>query len=146
MAEKVEPEQVKEALDAYFLKAVRSMILEDKQRPDGRKMDEVRSLSGEVGLLPRAHGTGLFNRGETQALTVATLAGPSQELWIDNMEEFSKKRYMHFYNFPPYSIGSVRRLGGGNRLEIGPGACAEQARAPGHPVQAHSRYPLREVS
>ena len=146
LAEKVEPEQVKEALDAYFLKAVRSMILEDKQRPDGRKMDEVRSLSGEVGLLPRAHGTGLFNRGETQALTVATLAGPSQELWIDNMEEFSKKRYMHFYNFPPYSIGEVRRLGGGNRREIGHGALAEKALAPVIPSKEDFPYTIRVVS
>src|SRR5690606_1820375 len=78
-AEQYDESQIKEAIETIFLKAVRSMIIEKKKRPDGRAMDEVRELGIEVGVLPRVHGTGLFNRGETQALTIATLAGPSQE-------------------------------------------------------------------
>lgn len=146
MAEELEASQIKEAIDATFLKAVRSLILEDKQRPDGRAMDEVRPVSAEVGLLPRVHGSGLFNRGETQALTVVTLAGPSQEQWIDTMEEFGKKRYIHHYNFPPYSTGEVKKIGGGNRREIGHGALAEKALVPVIPSKEEFPYTIRLVS
>ncbi len=146
LAEQFDGAQVAEAVDAYFLKAIRSMIIEKKQRPDGRKMDEVRPLSMEVGLLPRVHGSGLFNRGETQALTIATLAGPSQEQWIDTLEQFGKKRYIHHYNFPPYSTGEIKRLGGMNRREIGHGALAEKALAAMIPDKDVFPYTIRLVS
>jgi len=146
LAEDFEPAQVSEAVDVIFLKSVRAMILEDKKRPDGRAMDEVRSLSMEVGLLPRVHGSGLFNRGETQALTITTLAGPSQEQWIDTMEEFGKKRYIHHYNFPPYATGEIKRLGGMNRREIGHGALAEKALVPVIPAKDEFPYTIRVVS
>ncbi len=143
---KYDATQVREAVDAHFLKAIRALILEKKQRPDGRKMDEVRSVSAEVGLLPRVHGSGLFNRGETQALTIATLAGPSQEQWIDTLEQFGKKRYIHHYNFPPYATGEVKRMGGMNRREIGHGALAEKALAAMIPDKADFPYTIRLVS
>ncbi|MEX2361574.1 MAG: polyribonucleotide nucleotidyltransferase, partial [Patescibacteria group bacterium] len=146
LAEQFDAAQVAEAVDAYFLKAVRAMIIEQKQRPDGRKMDEVRELSMEVGLLPRVHGSGLFNRGETQALTIATLAGPSQEQWIDTLEQFGKKRYIHHYNFPPYSTGEIKRMGGMNRREIGHGALAEKALIPMIPDRETFPYTIRLVS
>jgi polyribonucleotide nucleotidyltransferase len=146
LAEQFEPGQITEAVDVVFLKAVRSMILEDKKRPDGRAMDEVRPLSMEVGILPRVHGSGLFNRGETQALTITTLAGPSQEQWIDTMEEFGKKRYIHHYNFPPYATGEIKRLGGMNRREIGHGALAEKALVPVIPAKDEFPYTIRVVS
>ncbi len=145
-ADKYEPQMVKEALDVAYLKAIRALIIEKKQRPDGRKMDEVRPLGVEVGVLPRVHGTGLFSRGETQALTVATLGGPGEEQWIDTMEEFSKKRYIHHYFFPPYATGEVKRLGGGNRREIGHGALAEKALAPMIPDRESFPYTIRLVT
>lgn len=143
---KFDATQVREAVDAHFLKAIRSLILEKKLRPDGRKMDEVRSVSAEVGILPRVHGSGLFNRGETQALTIATLAGPSQEQWIDTLEQFGKKRYIHHYNFPPYATGEVKRMGGMNRREIGHGALAEKALIPMIPDKETFPYTIRLVS
>lgn len=145
-SEQFEESLVKEALDVVFLKAVRSLILEKKQRPDGRKMDEVRPISIEVGLLPRVHGSGLFNRGETQALTIATLGAPSLEQWVETVEEIGKKRYIHHYNFPPYATGEVKRLGGGNRREIGHGALAEKALVPVIPPREVFPYTIRLVS
>lgn len=145
-AEKYDDAQVREAIDAGFLKAVRALILDKKQRPDGRKMDEIRPLSMKVGYLPRVHGSALFNRGETQALTIATLGGPAEEQWIDTMEEFAKKRYIHHYNFPPYSTGEVKRLGGGNRREIGHGALAEKALEPMIPAKEEFPYTIRLVT
>ncbi len=144
--EKYNDAQVREAVDIGFLKAVRALILEKKQRPDGRKMDEIRPLSMKVAFLPRVHGSAVFNRGETQALTVATLGGPAEEQWIDTMEEFAKKRYIHHYNFPPYSTGEVKRLGGGNRREIGHGALAEKALEPMIPTKADFPYTIRLVT
>lgn len=146
MGEQHPEHELATGLDMAFFKAIRTLILDKKQRPDGRKMDEIRALSMEVGLLPRVHGSGLFNRGETQALTIATLAGPSEELWIDTMEEFGKKRYIHHYNFPPYSTGEVKRLGGGNRREIGHGALAEKALAPMIPAKTDFPYTIRLVT
>jgi polyribonucleotide nucleotidyltransferase len=144
--EKYESGHVQEAVDVAFLKAVRSLILEKKKRPDGRAMNEIRSLSAEVGILPRVHGSGLFNRGETQALTIVTLGSPGDEQWVDTMEEFTKKRYFHHYNFPPYSTGEVKRLGGGNRREIGHGALAEKAIIPMLPERDDFPYTIRVVS
>ncbi|MBI4948075.1 polyribonucleotide nucleotidyltransferase [Candidatus Berkelbacteria bacterium] len=145
-AEDLDSALVEEALNVAYLKAIRALIIEKKQRPDGRKMDEIRELSMEVGLLPRVHGSGLFNRGETQALTVATLGGPGEEQWIDTMEENSKKRYIHHYFFPPYATGEVKKLGGGNRREIGHGALAEKGLAPMIPSKEEFPYTIRLVT
>lgn len=145
-AESFSKELVIEAVETAFFKAIRALILEKKQRPDGRKMDEVRALSMEVGLLPRVHGSGLFNRGETQALTITTLAGPGQEQWVETLEEFAKKRYIHHYNFPPYATGEIKRLGGMNRREIGHGALAEKALAGVIPSKEEFPYTIRLVS
>ncbi|HSX41807.1 MAG TPA: polyribonucleotide nucleotidyltransferase [Candidatus Saccharimonadales bacterium] len=145
-AEKYEPGLVQEAVDVGFLKAVRALIIDKKQRPDGRKMDEIRPLSMEVGYLPRVHGSALFNRGETQALTVATLGGPAEEQWIDTMEEFAKKRYIHHYFFAPFATGEVKRLGGGNRREIGHGALAEKGLEPMIPAKEAFPYTIRLVT
>ncbi|HUD21168.1 MAG TPA: polyribonucleotide nucleotidyltransferase [Candidatus Saccharimonadales bacterium] len=135
-----------QGLNAAFNKQIRALIIEKGKRPDGRAMDEVRPLSIEVGVLPRVHGSGLFTRGETQALTVTTLGSPGEEQWIDTMEENSKKRYMHHYNFPPYSTGEVKPLRGGNRREIGHGALAEKALVPMIPSKEDFPYTIRLVS
>lgn len=145
-AEEFDSGLVKETVESMYLKAVRFQILDKKQRPDGRKMDEVRSLSIKTGLLPRVHGSALFNRGETQALTIATLGAPSMEQWVETVEDFVKKRYIHHYNFPPYSTGEVKRLGGGNRREIGHGALAEKALVPVIPDRETFPYTIRLVS
>lgn len=145
-AEEFQAAEVEEAVNVAYLKAIRSLILEKKQRPDGRGFDEVRSLSSTVGLLPRVHGSAVFNRGETQALTIATLGGPGEEQWIDTMEEFAKKRYIHHYNFPPYATGEVKKLGGMNRREIGHGALAEKALAPMIPDRDVFPYTIRLVT
>jgi polyribonucleotide nucleotidyltransferase len=108
-------------------------------------MDEVRSLSAEVGLLPRVHGSALFSRGETASLTITTLAGPSEEQWVEGLDELWKKRYIHHYNFPPYSTGEVRRVGTGRR-EIGHGALAEKALVPVIPSKDEFPYTIRVVS
>lgn len=141
-----EPAAVGQAVDNAFLKAIRAMIIEKKQRPDGRKMDEVRALDCQVGLLPRVHGSGLFTRGETQILTITTLGGPREEQWIDTMETEATKRYMHHYNFAPFATGEIKRLGGGNRREIGHGALAEKALARQIPAKEDFPYTIRLVS
>ena len=115
---------LEEVFNKFLDKEVRETILADGIRPDGRKLDEVRKIDVQVGLIPRAHGSGLFTRGQTQALTTATLASPGMEQFIDTMEEETTRRYMHFYNFPPYSTGEVKRMGSTSRREIGHGALA----------------------
>mgnify|MGYP000710494087 CR=1 FL=1 len=145
-ADQYEAREIEEAISLAYFKAIRAQIIEQKQRPDGRKMDEVRPLSMELSLLPRTHGSAVFNRGETQALTVATLGGPGLEQWIDTMEEFSKKRYIHHYFFPPFAVGEVKRLGGGNRREIGHGALAEKALAMMIPDKEVFPYTIRLVT
>jgi len=109
---------------------VHKNILEKEQRPDGRKLSEIRHIDCRVGLLPRTHGSALFTRGETQALTVTTLGSPGDEQVIDTMEVDMKKRYIHHYNFPPFSVGEVRPMRGPGRREIGHGALAERALVP----------------
>ena len=121
-------------------------ILEDDKRPDGRKMDEVREISSEVGLLPRTHGSGLFNRGATQALTVATLGAPGDEQTLDSMEENGTKRFMHHYTFPAFSVGEVAPNRGPGRREIGHGALAEKALCPMIPDKESFPYTIRLVS
>lgn len=125
---------------------VHKKILEDNKRPDGRKANEIRNIWCEVGILPRTHGTGLFNRGETQVMTVATLGAPGDEQIIDTMEMDTKKRYIHHYNFPPYSVGEVRFMRGPGRREIGHGALAEKALLPVLPSKDEFPYTMLLVS
>lgn len=126
---------------------VHKNILEEEKRPDGRKIDQLRDISAEVGILPHSHGTGLFNRGTTQALSSLTLASPGMEQWIETMEiELTKKRFMHHYVFPPFSVGEVGRMGGAGRREIGHGALAERALEPLIPSKDQFPYTIRVVS
>lgn len=143
--EKFEDQEIKSAVEAAYFKAIKSLIIDDKKRPDGRGMDEVRPLSAEVGLLPRTHGSALFSRGETSSLTITTLAGPSEEQWVEGLDALWKKRYIHHYNFPPYSVNEVRRVGTGRR-EIGHGALAEKALVPVIPAKSEFPYMIRVVS
>lgn len=121
-------------------------ILEKQQRPDGRKLNEVRALDCRTGVLPRTHGSALFTRGETQALTITTLGSPGDEQIIDTMEVDTKKRYIHHYNFPPYSVGEVRPMRGPGRREIGHGALAERALLPVIPAKENFPYTILLVS
>lgn len=126
---------------------VHKNILDGEKRPDGRKLDELRELSAEIAILPHSHGTGLFKRGTTQVLSVLTLAEPGMEQWIETMEiELSKKRFMHHYIFPPFSVGEVGRMGGAGRREIGHGALAERALEPLIPPKTEFPYTIRVVS
>ncbi len=125
---------------------VHQNILEKEMRPDGRKLDEIRHIECKVGILPRTHGTGLFTRGETQALTVTTLGAPGAEQIIDTMEVDTKKRYIHYYNFPPYSVGEVRPMRGPGRREIGHGALAEKALVPVLPSKDEFPYTILLMS
>ncbi|MFA7286346.1 MAG: polyribonucleotide nucleotidyltransferase [Patescibacteria group bacterium] len=120
--------------------------IEDKRRVDGRALDEIRPLSVEVGLLPRTHGSGLFNRGETQVLSVVTLGSPGDEQILDTMSLNTKKRYLHFYNFPPFSVGEAGRMSGPKRREIGHGALAEKALIPVLPTKEIFPYTTLVVS
>ncbi len=125
---------------------VRKAIIERDERPDGRAIDEIRPISMEVGLLPRTHGSALFNRGQTQALTIATLGGPGEEQVIETMSEEGEKRYMHHYNFPPFSVGEVKPMRGASRRDIGHGALAERALIPVIPSKEEFPYTIRLVS
>ncbi len=121
-------------------------VLENEERPDGRKLDEVRPLSAQIGILPRTHGSGLFQRGETQVLTVATLGSPGDEQIIDPMELDEKKHYIHHYNFPPSCVGEVRPMRGPGRRDIGHGALAEKALLPVLPDKEKFPYTMLLVS
>ena len=136
---------VAKAFDDVLKKIVRSKILYEKKRPDGRRLDEVRELSSQVGLLPRTHGSALFQRGETQILTVATIGPMNLEQRLDGLSPEDTKRYMHHYNFPPFSTGEARRMGTGRR-EIGHGALAERALLPVIPDESEFPYAFRLVS
>ncbi len=125
---------------------VHKNILEKELRPDSRKMDEIRALDGEVGLFERTHGSGLFVRGNTQALAVTTIAPPGQEQVIETMETNGKRRFMLHYNFPPYSVGETGRLGTPGRREIGHGALAAKAILPVIPTADEFPYTIRVVS
>ncbi|MFH1597901.1 MAG: polyribonucleotide nucleotidyltransferase [Patescibacteria group bacterium] len=133
-------------VDEFVDDEARRLVLEDETRVDGRKLDEIRPLSAQVGLLPRTHGSGLFNRGETQVLSVVTLGAPGDELVLDTMEESGKRRYMHHYNFPGFSVGEVAPLRGPGRREIGHGALAEKAIVPLLPDEEKFPYTIRVVS
>lgn len=138
-----------EYADAFTLaihKDVREGIIKDKIRPDGRKFDEVRTLSSEVNILPRAHGSALFTRGVTQGLNIVTLAPLSYAQSIDTMEKSEEKRYMHHYNAPGYTVGEVRRLGSPGRREIGHSYLAERAVMPMIPDEGEFPYAIRSVT
>lgn len=130
----------------YLNDVLHTRILKNDERPDGRKLDELRKISAEVSILPRPHGTGLFQRGETQALTVVTLGAPGDEQIVDTMEVDEKKRYIHYYNFPPYSVGEVGFMRGPGRREIGHGALAEKALIPVLPSKEDFPYTILVVS
>ncbi|MFH1749511.1 MAG: polyribonucleotide nucleotidyltransferase [bacterium] len=137
---------LKSALDSLIAVEIRSAILNDELRPDGRKIDETRNIDIEIGLLPRTHGSALFSRGETQALTIATLGSPGEEQIIETMEVEGTKRYMHHYNFPPYSTGEIKPMRGASRREIGHGSLAEKALEPVIPNKEEFPYTIRLVS
>ena len=138
--------EINEALYKLEKKTVRSMIFDEHKRVDGRALDEIRPLSCEVGLLPRVHGSGMFTRGQTQVLTIATLGMISEEQMLDGIDEEETKRYMHQYNFPPYSVGEARTSRGPGRREIGHGALAEKALVPVLPSAEEFPYAIRVVS
>ena len=125
---------------------VREMIFKEHKRPDGRRIDEIRPLSCEVGVLPRVHGSAIFTRGQTQVLSVVTLGTKSEEQELDGLDEEESKRYMHQYNFPSYSVGEARPSRGPGRREIGHGALAEKALVPVIPSEEEFPYTIRVVS
>ncbi len=136
-----------DALTYALHKDVREGIIKDGVRPDGRKLDEIRTLSSEVGILPRAHGSSLFTRGMTQALNIVTVAPTSYAQLLDTMERNdAQKRYMHHYNAPGYTVGEVRRLGSPGRREIGHSALAERALLPVIPAEDVFPYAIRSVT
>jgi polyribonucleotide nucleotidyltransferase len=137
---------VKEAFEETYKAIVRSRILNEGKRPDGRKLTEIRPIWCEIGTSPRAHGSGLFTRGETQVLTMATLGTPKEAQEIDSLTPIDSKRYIHHYNFPPYCTGEVKQLRGQSRREIGHGALAERALVPVIPPESTFPYTLRLVS
>ncbi|KKQ32300.1 MAG: Polyribonucleotide nucleotidyltransferase, partial [Candidatus Levybacteria bacterium GW2011_GWA2_37_36] len=134
------------ALDKAATMLVRQNILEKVLRPDGRKPDEIRPITCRVSELPRTHGSAMFQRGSTQALTITTLASPSMEQWIESPEHEEKKRYIHHYNMPPFSVGETGRMGWPSRREIGHGALAERALVPVIPAEKDFPYTIRVVS
>jgi polyribonucleotide nucleotidyltransferase len=140
-----EKKQAGELFEELFEKEVRSLILAGK-RLDGRKNDEIRELSTSVSVLPRTHGSAIFNRGQTQALTIVTLGTAELELLIESAEGEESKRYIHHYSMPPYSSGETGRMGGPNRREIGHGALAERALFPVIPSEQEFPYTIRLVT
>ena len=127
-------------------KIFHQVVLKEGLRPDGRGFDEIREISCRSGIIPQTHGSGLFCRGLTHVLSIVTLGGPGEELLVEGMEIMGKKRFLHHYNFPPYSSGEVRRLGSPGRREIGHGALAEKALRPMIPDVEKFPYTIRIVS
>lgn len=137
---------VRGALSDVYKQEVRKMILDRKVRIDGRGPGDVREINAEVDLSPRAHGSGLFTRGETQVLTLATLGTPRERQELDGLSPVDVKRYMHHYNFPPFSVGETRFLRGTSRREVGHGSLAERALVPVLPPEDEFAYTMRLVS
>ncbi|NLW90846.1 MAG: polyribonucleotide nucleotidyltransferase [Syntrophomonadaceae bacterium] len=133
-------------VDKLMKETVRRMILEDGDRVDGRELTEIRPITCEVGFLPRPHGTGLFTRGQTQVLSVTTLGAASEEQFLDGLGRADHKRYIHQYNFPPYSTGEIKPMRGPGRREIGHGALAERALLAVLPSEEEFPYTIRVVS
>ncbi len=141
-----EPEVVGPIFAKLVKEEMRRNILTKGLRPDGRDPDTIRPISAEVGILPRTHGSGLFTRGQTQVLTIATLGSPGEEQKLDGLGPEETKRYMHHYNFPPFSTGETKRVGSASRREIGHGALAERALLPVVPSGVEFPYTIRLVS
>ena len=137
---------IEKAIEYIMFKALRDSTLNKGVRPDGRKIDEIRPISCQVGILPRTHGSAIFNRGDTQALTIATLGSPRMEQLIESAEGEESKRYIHHYNMPPYSVGEAGRIGFTSRREIGHGALGERSIMAVIPTQAEFPYTIRVVS
>jgi polyribonucleotide nucleotidyltransferase len=138
--------QISSVIEDVLVGEFRGMIINEQKRPDGRNMEEVRKIWCETGFLPRTHGSGLFKRGETQALSVVTLGTLSEGQTIDGIGDDTNKRYMHQYNFPPYSVGETRPMRGPGRREVGHGALAERALLPVLPDEVTFPYAIRVVS
>jgi polyribonucleotide nucleotidyltransferase len=138
--------QVKQILDKIVKGEVRRLITEEKIRPDGRKVDEIRPLSSQVGILPRTHGSGLFTRGQTQALSICTLGAMGDVQILDGLGIEEEKRFMHHYNFPHFSVGETGPMRGPGRREIGHGALGERALEPIIPSEKDFPYTIRLVS
>ncbi len=145
-AGEVSKKEIYAVLEKEFKYFVREQVLDNGKRLDGRKQDEVRPLTIEVGVLPRTHGSALFQRGKTQALSIATLGSPSLRQTVESMTGEFTKRYLHHYNFPPFSVGESGRLGSPGRREIGHGMLAERALEPVLPAEADFPYTIRIVS
>ena len=139
-------EEINFAFESELRAKVREKILQTRRHLDGRQAKEIRPISCEVGILPRTHGSGLFARGETQVLTIATLGSTSREQLLDGLGLEESKRFMHHYNFPPFSTGEVKRIGATGRREIGHGALVERAIAPVLPTEEEFPYTIRLVS
>ena len=146
LADDVSVKEVAEAFKNLVKGQVRSRILNQNMRPDGRSLNEIRPITCSVGELPRAHGSGLFTRGQTQVLSIATLASLSMKQTLDTVGPENTKQFMHHYNFPPYSVGEARRVGSPGRREIGHGALAERAILAALPSNDDFPYTLRVVS
>ncbi len=138
--------EINSVIESVIVDEVRRLIIEEGIRPDDRELDEVRKISCERGLLPRTHGSGLFTRGQTQVLTLTTLGAPGEVQVLDGVIDEDDKRYMHQYNFPPFSVGDVRPLRSPGRREIGHGALAERALVPVLPSEEEFPYTMRLVS
>jgi polyribonucleotide nucleotidyltransferase len=137
---------VNAVFDKVMKEEVRRMILDEGKRPDGRKPDEIRPLSSEVDILPRTHGSGLFRRGQTQVLSVCTLGALGDVQILDGLDLEESKRFMHHYNFPPYSVGEAKPIRSPGRREIGHGALGERALEPVIPSEDEFPYTIRLVS
>jgi len=137
---------ISKALESVLFALIRENIIKKSKRPDGRKIDQLREISSQVSVLPRTHGSGVFQRGNTQALTIATLGSPRLEQLIESAEGEETKSYMHHYSMPPYSVGEAGRMGTPSRREIGHGALAERALEPVIPDQKTFPYTIRVVS
>ena len=138
--------EIPDILEKLIKKQVRKMVITEGKRADGRRLDEIRHLSAEVGLIPRVHGNGLFSRGQTQVMTTLTLGSLDDTQLVDNLEEDYEKNFLHYYNFPPYSVGEVRPMRGAGRREIGHGSLAEKALRPVLPPKDEFPYTMILVS
>lgn len=141
-----ELKQVKEVLNKIVKEEVRRLITDEKVRPDGRQIDEIRPLSSRVDLLPRTHGSALFTRGQTKALSICTLGALNEHQMLDGLEVEETKRFMHHYNFPPFSVGETGRYGAPGRREVGHGALGERALKQVMPSAKDFPYTVRLVS
>ena len=146
MGEDAPVKAIVDILDKLIKETVRSMITKEGIRPDGRGLTEIRPIMCDVGVLPRVHGSGLFQRGQTQVLTACTLGAVGDEQILDGLGVEESKRYLHHYNFPPYSVGEAKPMRGPGRREIGHGALAERALVPVIPTEAEFPYTIRLVS